>query len=293
MHISANSVFDYQLAVDTHFCATLYEKENRREIRNRTNRRRVASASRLMNRKRCVCCGTMLAREDKDGFALNAGWNISVRYCPACGWWCAEQEGTPTGCIEEFTEEVRREDDDLWNYNFFVGRLREFRVNDITIPVDLLAAHIAKNHDALYSVHPRKFEELIADVFADFFSCEVELTAQTRDGGIDLYLLNGDEPALVQVKRRCRSDTTERVSVIRELAGVLLISGHTRGIVVTTAAKYSSQAEAEARATPLSEKGYSIELITCDRLLQAVAAVVDRRNSFPAWRSILRTPTNI
>jgi hypothetical protein len=51
---------------------------------------------------------------------------------------------------------------------------------------DELFRHLAKHPELIHSLHPRKFEELVADIFrAKGF--HVELTRRTNDGGKDIY----------------------------------------------------------------------------------------------------------
>jgi HJR/Mrr/RecB family endonuclease len=82
----------------------------------------------------------------------------------------------------------------------------------------------------------RKFEELIAGLF-EGFGYEVELTAQTRDGGYDIVAVRRAEMttrSLIECKRYS-SDNKVGVGVVRQLRGVVTSSDATNGIVATTA----------------------------------------------------------
>ena len=49
---------------------------------------------------------------------------------------------------------------------------------------DALIAYLATNPDALHTLDPRKFEEIVADLWHQF-GYKVQLTPRTRDGGKD------------------------------------------------------------------------------------------------------------
>lgn len=48
-------------------------------------------------------------------------------------------------------------------------------------------------------------EELVASVFRDFYECEVEVVGKSNDGGVDVIVIDSDNPIMVQVKRRRNS----------------------------------------------------------------------------------------
>ena len=55
------------------------------------------------------------------------------------------------------------------------------------VPLNELREHLLKHYDARYDIHPRKLEELVADIFRNH-GHRVELTSFSKDGGIDLFL---------------------------------------------------------------------------------------------------------
>jgi HJR/Mrr/RecB family endonuclease len=101
---------------------------------------------------------------------------------------------------------------------------------------DELIAHLARRPELLHTLDPRKFEEIIADIFQDK-GFTVELTPQTRDGGRDIKAVHSDEFGtslyLVECKRYAR-DRKVGVEVVRGLYGVIHAERATRGIVATT-----------------------------------------------------------
>lgn len=241
-------------------------------------RRSAAAGHAIVSRMSCPYCRSDLGAETKDkALASNAFYDIKIKHCDVCGWWCTEQA---SGVMEGGEK----------GYLVINSILREFRTSDLDVPVRELRGYLGKHPNALYELHPRKFEELIAAVFSDFFRCEVELTAQTRDGGVDMYLIRSDGTYLVQAKRRSDPRAIEGVQAVRELAGVLLTSGYTKGIVVSTAQDFSKPAKREAASPFLNSQGYLIELINGRRLLEALHVVKQRHLFEPIWRELLKTP---
>ena len=110
------------------------------------------------------------------------------------------------------------------------SRALNVRVRDAN---DELIRELVERPELMYKLHARQFEELLAEVFKrhDF---EVELTQQTHDGGVDLYLVKhtaiGTALTLVEAKRN-RSDRPVGVEVIRRLYGVVEAKKANAGLV--------------------------------------------------------------
>jgi HJR/Mrr/RecB family endonuclease len=86
-----------------------------------------------------------------------------------------------------------------------------------------IARYLASHPDAVFQLKPRVFEKLIAEVMRSL-GYEVELTAQTRDGGKDLIAIHKDSLGIpnryiVECKRWKRSRKVS-VDVVRALYGV-------------------------------------------------------------------------
>lgn len=104
-------------------------------------------------------------------------------------------------------------------------------------PADLLL-HLASHPERIYEIPPRKFEDVIAELLADF-GFEVELTKQTRDRGIDIVAIARDvgtgliEKYLVQCKRNAPRNRVG-IAIIHEMLGVGAEEPNTGLIIVTT-----------------------------------------------------------
>lgn len=98
-------------------------------------------------------------------------------------------------------------------------------------------AYFGRHPELLYSLPPRKFEELVAAVFSQS-GFDVELTPETRDGGIDIIAvrkdsLTGDGLHLIECKRYIPGNTVG-IGVVQRLLGVVEQHKATKGIIVTT-----------------------------------------------------------
>jgi len=150
-------------------------------------------------------------------------------------------------------------------YTKNIAVLKQFDVSDASLPLAALRRELTRRPSVLYGINTRKFEELVASVVSDYRDCEVHLVGRTSDGGIDLVYMDGDVPTAMQVKRRESPDAAETVVLVREFLGAMLLSGFTRGAVVTTAHHFTRGAKL-ARAEAL-RRGLvlEIDLIDCSR----------------------------
>lgn len=93
-----------------------------------------------------------------------------------------------------------------------------------------------KNPKMLYEMQPRRFEELIAELF-DGFGYKVELTKTTKDGGKDIIAISNNTVAsnkyLIECKRY-NEKTKVGVLPVRSLLGVVQDEKATKGLIVTT-----------------------------------------------------------
>ena len=110
---------------------------------------------------------------------------------------------------------------------------------------EAIIMELKKQPETIYNLHPRKFEEVLADLLVDM-GWEVELTNATRDGGKDmLAFLNtelGKMLCLVEAKRY-RQDRKIGVGLVRTLYGTLCDHQANSAMMVTTSS-FSSDAQA-------------------------------------------------
>lgn len=138
-------------------------------------------------------------------------------------------------------------------------------------PVRELRGAIASGRIDLRDLTPRELERLVASAFSDATGHRARHVGRSRDGGLDVLVLDGDPPLAVQVKRRAAA-RSEGPAVVRELIGALAYRGWRRGAVVTTAESFSDQAVETATAAPLAADGFAVDLYTYDALREIVVA---------------------
>jgi restriction system protein len=208
---------------------------------------------------------------------------IMISACPTCGWWESDEElhidqDTDSGSYR--ARSIHRR-----------AVLREFAVAGIESPIDSLRQHIIKHPSALHLINPSKLEKLVASVFGEYMQCEAIHLGGPRDGGIDVLLVDADRRYVIQVKRRQSSTAAESVSGIREFLGAMVLRGEMKGLFVSTAPHFSS--DAVAAAAGAKEKGLVeyIDLITPRRLLDMCGLVsVDR---LPPWKIAVSGPEDL
>lgn len=109
-------------------------------------------------------------------------------------------------------------------------------IADVCAIDDRLISILADRPALMHELHPRKFEELVAELIARQ-GYEVELTPYTRDGGKDIYAVRKDGLGrfllLVECKRYASNEAVG-IGVIQRLAGVVYGSRANGGIVATT-----------------------------------------------------------
>jgi HJR/Mrr/RecB family endonuclease len=96
-----------------------------------------------------------------------------------------------------------------------------------------LIQYLAQHPERLQEIDPRKFEEIVADIFQDR-GFEVALTPRTRDGGRDINAVYksslGSFLYLVECKRY-RSSNKVGVEIVRALYGVKQRERATMGVL--------------------------------------------------------------
>ncbi len=103
---------------------------------------------------------------------------------------------------------------------------------------DDLMCFIAQEPMSMYELSPREFEKIIAELFKKL-GYEVELTKQTRDGGVDIYIAEKTDLGKFLFLVECKHYAPNRpvgIEVIRNMYGVLGMNKRkpTGGIIATT-----------------------------------------------------------
>lgn len=206
--------------------------------------------------------------------------SVKVWECHECGWW---------ECFDRFSEEedwIYKVASKHWD-TLRHGIVKEFGVSDKNIPISTLITELKNKKDILYSINPYKLEEICQKVFSEYYSCEVKHVGKTGDGGIDLLVINSEEPILVQVKRREDPNYIELVSPIREFVGAMFLQNAKKGIFLSTAKDFSKGSK-KIKETIITERKFEFfELINFDNFINMLGVV--KSEDYKPWMKVLKS----
>ena len=214
----------------------------------------VQQGCRYCGNKLTLLCGDEYGytREELLDSRMHNGIKKGLFFCIRCGWWCILQE--------KYTF------DGEWNIEAFRvrGVLLNFDPADISIPLDKLRQYLIARYSDRYLINPRKFEEIVGGVFADF-EYKVRVTSYSGDKGIDVVALDGENSLIgIQVKRYRGDISAEQ---IRSFAGALLLNNITKGVFITTS---DYKPSAKSHIDEYKNVGMAIELWDAKKFYDAL-----------------------
>jgi restriction system protein len=109
-------------------------------------------------------------------------------------------------------------------------------ISGVLIVTDDLLDRIRAKPAEMYSLTPRQFEELVAELFRRQ-GYEVTLTPASKDGGKDIYVAKRDTVGALMYLVECKQFAPDRpvgVGLIRQLYGVVQQENASGGILATT-----------------------------------------------------------
>lgn len=109
--------------------------------------------------------------------------------------------------------------------------------HDLSIVNREAIAFLARHPEKMYELHPRKFEELVAELLRDLGYERVELTPQTHDGGRDIHAFYKTPAGTILTFVECKRNRPDRpvgVEVVRALRGTMEVERATFAAVATT-----------------------------------------------------------
>jgi restriction system protein len=198
---------------------------------------RIATAIDHQGKIDCIYCRKLMRlvfHESADGWpgdGTSYGCN-RVYECRNCGWWFYDY----AYALDHY-QPMDSEDRELYR-----GIVKRFDLSFSRAPLSNLREVIKRDPSLLYKISPRKMEEMVKYCFEAHFGCEVEHCGRSHDGGVDLVMVQADEPVLIQVKRRESPRKAESIGAVREFLGAMLLKRSRSGIFVTTADHFSADA---------------------------------------------------
>lgn len=183
----------------------------------------------LINNLRRYADSLMNNLENKDAVSLRADFDLVLPTCEELGIY-----------LDVEFEEIQSYLDLL---NVSEGRLIYLPKHDVIYtPQLILEVHseiiklIAREPNLIFEISPRKFEEIIAELFFKK-GFEVELTKQTRDGGRDIVAIKKEMDVKTKYLIECKRYAMKRkisVGVVQRLLGVKVAESANKAILATT-----------------------------------------------------------
>ncbi len=218
----------------------------------------------------CPHCGDQLKKVIDDGPVPPIRQHLGVDSCEGCGFWKVRRSTSITGT------------------DWLIPHVRSFHPQRHVAALTSLLGEVKANKARLYRMTPGQFELFVGTVLMDFFNCEVRHLGRPHDGGVDLLVVAADTPVLVQVKRRSDKEAVEGVEVVRHLFASMFAAGSQKGMVVTTAQRFSRNAQEWIHLPNLQDQSFEIELVDVRRLLDMVKACrTGSKDGAEPWRLAL------
>ena len=124
---------------------------------------------------------------------------------------------------------------------------------------------------ALADISPLEVEDVVGRILSQYYNCDVRHVGRSHDEGIDLIVIASDQPVAIQVKHRSRARKTAGVETIREFVGALVGSKFKKGVVVSTAERFTN--EASSYASRATRNYCPINLVDLEHLRSMIAMI--------------------
>lgn len=219
----------------------------------------VASWSPLRDDTPCPYCNSYLSKSDEIDWSNSGGGSLE-RYegqalsCEICGWW-----------VFQIHHRFSAGGYDSLNFTTYEGIVYQFDISGTELPITAIRREILKKGFAKTPLSPKELELLVGSVMRDYFHCRVKHVGGPGDGGIDLLLLEAENPVIVQVKCLRNPKKKVSVSVIRDLLGSMLLASTNRGIIASISSDFTKPAkEAAIKAKQIC--AFDIDLYNQERI---------------------------
>ena len=208
----------------------------------------------------CIYCDTQL--EEDDLVQSDPDWQdepddtlFLQAKCPLCGWTRRKWRSWHRGMDQSITS-------GRW---ITEKSLRQFELSDPRIALDELASHLQRHYSDVSLLSPRRFEELVTEIFKNM-GWYTTLSQQSHDGGVDIYLVekDGKGQAIVECKR---FRNKVGIGIVDRLLGVQLAIGCRTAFLVTTS-EFTSPARRRVESPNIVGSGFELTLIDASRLTE-------------------------
>lgn len=136
-------------------------------------------------------------------------------------------------------------------YSLYLPPAKRLLIAD---PIEQIILDSTKSPVLIHKLTPREFEKYLATIF-EGFGFQVQLTAQTHDGGVDILCMKSshDVPIKIAIEaKRYRESRPVSVNLVRNFVGANKIWRANKLVFVTTS-RYTREAEKYAKSPFLTE----------------------------------------
>lgn len=209
--------------------------------------------------ERLSCMYCQVALKENEGFIVPEEQDNSIdtagyisASCPNCGWikrkwtsWHTDMPGITSG--RWITQRA----------------LKNLSISDPQIEIQEIGEHLKRRYSDIHAITPRQFEQLVEAIFKNM-GWETRLTKQTRDSGVDIYLMEKSSgvQAIVECKRY-----KDKISIglVDRLLGVQLSEGINSAFLVTTST-FTKPARQRTQSPHIRQSGFNLTLIDAEHL---------------------------
>ena len=186
--------------------------------------------------------------------------------CATCGWWQHQLHFIEEKDLLEEVDQLHWE----WVKHAVV---RRYNTAPHETAIAELVREVTGNVNMLHQIEPRKLEQIAQYVFSALYQCNVMHVGRSHDGGVDLIVVESDDPILVQVKRRASPSAAESVSTVREFVGAMYLQDARKGVVLSTARKFSREARMAGARALTNRKFDILDLVDFDHFCEMLGVV--------------------
>lgn len=210
--------------------------------------------------KRCPFCSGQYSATDSSVSGGGGEETLQISVCICCGFEHRYRYGNGI--------------QDTWSQRN-LALLRKLNINSAELGLEELGTHLRRRYSDRFYLSPRRFEELVANIFK-YQGYHTRLTKQTRDGGYDVVLMEASSGDQIIIE--CKRYSAHRkvgIGAVHRLLGVQFIKEFKAAKLVTTSS-FSRPALQESEIMKSHPGRLQFELVDAHELLHELGVYNER-----------------